>query len=145
MRNYEQYQLDCEHGRNIVTKFIDNFFIKQLMEKSKLEDMGYTENSNDEVERKSTSSQADSSKYDENTDEQQMMSGSFYKKNDLDFLYFQRPGTAYNNPAAFGGSNKDGDSKVASMMGTATRSQFFAGPGIAGKSFKPIEMIKSKT
>ena len=69
MRNYEQYQLDCEHGRNIVTKFIDNFFIKQLMEKSKLEDMGYTENSNDEVERKSTSSQADSSKYDENTDE----------------------------------------------------------------------------
>lgn len=50
------------------------------------------------------------------------MGQSFYRKEDLDFLYFQRPGTAYNNPAAFGK-----DSKADSMMGTATRSQFFAG------------------
>ena len=40
------------------------------------------------------------------------MSQSFYKKEGLDFLYFQRPGTAYNNPDAFG------KGQAAQMMGT---------------------------
>ena len=44
------------------------------------------------------------------------MSESFYQKEGLDFLYFARPGTAYNNPKAFGGDK---------MMGTATKSQFY--------------------
>lgn len=44
------------------------------------------------------------------------MSSSFYQKEGLDFLYFNRPGTAYNNPNAFG------QSKTANMMGTVTRS-----------------------
>jgi len=47
------------------------------------------------------------------------MSQSFYKKEGLDFLYFNRPGTAYNNPSAFGGTQK-GDEMV-KMMGTQTR------------------------
>lgn len=67
------------------------------------------------------------------------MSASFYQKENLDFLYFARPGTAYNNPAAFG---KTGG-KPMSMMGTQTRSQFFAGQNTG--SIRPIEMIKSKT
>jgi hypothetical protein len=66
------------------------------------------------------------------------MSKSFYQKEGLDFLYFQRPGTAYNNPAAFG---KDSENKVMSMMGTATRSQFFSG---SSGAMKPIELIKSR-
>ena len=45
------------------------------------------------------------------------MTQSFYLKEGLDFLYFARPGTAYNNPNAF----------VDKMMGTATKSQFFSG------------------
>jgi|MGYP000014352064 hypothetical protein len=45
------------------------------------------------------------------------MSESFYQKEGLDFLYFARPGTAYNNPSAFGSNN--------TMMGTATKSQFY--------------------
>lgn len=45
------------------------------------------------------------------------MSSSFYQKEGLDYLYFARPGTAYNNPAAFGQT-----SKAMGMMGTATRS-----------------------
>lgn len=47
------------------------------------------------------------------------MTQSFYLKEGLDFLYFARPGTAYNNPNAFSGADK--------MMGTATKSQFFSG------------------
>jgi hypothetical protein len=57
------------------------------------------------------------------------MSQSFYQKEDLDYLYFARPGTAYNNPSAFGQ--------------TQTRSQFFSGAN--GQKIKPIEMIKSRT
>lgn len=68
------------------------------------------------------------------------MSRSFYTKEGLDFLYFQRPGTAYNNPAAFG---KTSENKIMSMMGTSTRSQFFSGG--ASSAIKPIEMIKSRT
>lgn len=41
IRNYEEYVKELGHGRNIVTKFIDNFFIKELMNKSKMEDMGF--------------------------------------------------------------------------------------------------------
>lgn len=66
------------------------------------------------------------------------MSESFYRKEGLDFLYFARPGTAYGNPEAFGKTSQG-------MMGTATRSQFFAGAGSGVNSLKPIEMIKSKT
>ena len=58
-----------------------------------------------------------SDKYDENTEEAQKMSSSFYNKEGLDYLYFARPGTAYNDPGAFGKT-----SKAMGMMGTATRS-----------------------
>ena len=71
----------------------------------------------EEEEKKS-----DPEKYDENKEDAQKMSSSFYKKEGLDFLYFARPGTAYNNPAAFGQT-----SKAMGMMGTQTRSQFFSG------------------
>ena len=67
------------------------------------------------------------------------MSSSFYQKEGLDYLYFARPGTAYNNPAAFGQT-----SKAMGMMGTATRSQFFSGAAITG-GIRPIEMINSKS
>ena len=66
------------------------------------------------------------------------MSSSFYQKEGLDYLYFARPGTAYNNPAAFGQT-----SKAMGMMGTQTRSQFFSGAQPGG--IRPIEMISSKS
>lgn len=94
---------DLEKGRKIVEKFIENFFIKDLMEQSKMESLGYKEA---EEEKKSSEPNP---KYNENSEEQQKMTESFYQKEGLDFLYFQRQGTAYNNPAAFG-------------MGTVTRS-----------------------
>lgn len=61
IRNYEQFSSDIEHGRNIVSKFIDNFFIKDLMQKSKMDDMGFPESS--EEEKKSDSL------YDENSEQ----------------------------------------------------------------------------
>lgn len=42
------------------------------------------------------------------------MSQSFYKKEGLDYLYFQRPGTAYADPQAFGNKSKE----IVDMMGT---------------------------
>jgi len=78
MRNYDSYSKDIGHSRSIVTKFIENFFIKDLMQKSKMEGMGFPESS--EEEKKSD--------YDENSDRQQKMGQSFYRKEDLDFLYF---------------------------------------------------------
>jgi hypothetical protein len=54
-------------------------------------------------------------KYDENKEDNQKMSDSFYSKEGLDFLYFNRPGTAYGS---FGATQEK-------MMGTQTRSQFF--------------------
>ena len=86
-------------------KFAENFFIREIIEKA-----------NNEEEQKSNSSAE--VPYNENSSENQKMSRSFYTKEGLDFLYFQRPGTAYNNPAAFG---KTSESKIMSMMGTATR------------------------
>ena len=67
------------------------------------------------------------------------MGQSFYQKEGLDFLYFNRPGTAYGDPNAFGGTKM-------SAMGATTRAQFFRG-GEAGNSvsLKPIELLKSKT
>jgi hypothetical protein len=56
-------------------------------------------------------------KYDENSEEQQKMGESFYQKEGLDFLYFNRPGTAYGS---FGATQQN-------MMGTQTRAQFFMG------------------
>ena len=66
------------------------------------------------------------------------MSQSFYQKEGLDFLYFNRPGTAYADPGAFGGT-KTG------AMGTTTRAQFFGGGNSKSISLKPIELLKSKT
>lgn len=43
-------------------KFIDNFFIKDVMNKSKMEDMGY-------VEEEKKSDNSSGNKYDENTEE----------------------------------------------------------------------------
>lgn len=61
------------------------------------------------MDKKDAEETKSSGTYDENSDTQQKMSQSFYAKEGLDYLYFNRPGTAYNNPAAFG-------------FGTATRS-----------------------
>ena len=40
------------------------------------------------------------------------MEQSFYRSEGLDYLYFQRPDTAYNNPAAFGAG-----ARMLDMMG----------------------------
>lgn len=55
------------------------------------------------------------------------MQQSFYRKEGLDYLYFQRPGTAYGKDAF-------------AAMGTATRSGFAS----EGKCVKPLELITSK-
>ena len=68
------------------------------------------------------------------------MGQSFYQKEGLDFLYFNRPGTAYGDPNAFGGTKM-------SAMGPNTRAQFFRPGGDSSNSvsLKPIELLKSKT
>lgn len=53
----------------IVQKFKDNFFVRDLMKKSQFE---------------------------EEKDEKSFQQ-SFYRKEGLDYLYFQRPGTAYGS------------------------------------------------
>lgn len=58
------------------------------------------------------------------------MDQSFYRKEDLEYLYFARPGTAYGE-----------NSFKNSAFGTMTKSGFYE-PG--SKIIKPIEMIKSK-
>ena len=32
VKNYEQFQKDIEQGKNIVSKFLENFFISELMD-----------------------------------------------------------------------------------------------------------------
>lgn len=61
------------------------------------------------------------------------MDQSFYRKEGIDYLYFQRPGTAYGN--MFNSTNST------AMMGTQTRSGFF---DASTKVIKPLEMISQK-
>ena len=63
-------------------------------------------------------------------EETQQMDQSFYRKQGLDFLSFQRPGTAYGS-AAFQAASNVG-------MGTQTRSGFF---DAKTNTVKPYEMI----
>ena len=58
------------------------------------------------------------------------MEQSFYRKQGLDFLSFQRPGTAYGSAAFQAASNIP--------MGTQTRSGFF---DAKTNTVKPYEMI----
>lgn len=61
------------------------------------------------------------------------MNQSFYRKEGLDYLYFQRPGTAYER-----------DLNQSVMMGSSTRSNFFDPTG-SEKKLKPLELVqKSK-
>lgn len=62
--------------------------------------------------------------------EESKMEQSFYRKEGLDFLYFQRPGTAYGKQAF-------------NAAGTATRSGFFDASQQL-KVTKPVEMLASK-
>ena len=67
IRDHDTFQANIEQGRNIVNKFIENFFIKNLMDEStnKMASFGFIE----ETKKQS---------YDENSEEQQKMSKSFY-------------------------------------------------------------------
>ena len=41
LKNYDKFQLDIEQGKNIVKKFLENFFISELMDESnKMKDFG---------------------------------------------------------------------------------------------------------
>ncbi len=68
--NYTQMLQTIDESKLILTKFKANFFIKDLMDEA-----------NDKKR--------------EPTEAQKQMDQSFYRKEGLDFLYFQRPGTAY--------------------------------------------------
>ena len=90
-----------DSARSICKKFVENFFVKDLMvtEQDKvLQESGHLNQSN-----------------------------SFYSKEGLDYLYFQRPGTAYA-----GDSSKQ-------QMGTNTKTNFFD-----PSKPKPIELVQSK-
>lgn len=100
-----------DQGRSIVKKFGDNFFVKEMMEKGG--------ESQDEVLKQAGHSE-----------ETKQMDKSFYRKEGLDYLYFQRPGTAYER-----------DISQNSQMGNTTRMNFF---DPTGKSTKPFEMLGSK-
>ena len=62
------------------------------------------------------------------------MEQSFYRKQGLDFLAFQRPGTAYGAAAFQAAGN-------AAAMGTQTRSGFF---DAKTNTVKPFEMMESR-
>ena len=90
-----------DSARSICKKFVENFFVKDLMvtEQDKvLQESGHLNQSN-----------------------------SYYSKEGLDYLYFQRPGTAYA-----GDSSKQ-------QMGTNTKTNFFD-----PSKPKPIELVQSK-
>ena len=85
-----------DSARSICKKFVENFFVKDLMitEQDKvLQESGH-------------------------------MNQSFYKKEGLEYLYFQRPGTAYANDV------------YREQMGTSTKSNFFD-----PSKPKPLEML----
>ena len=74
-----------------IAKFEEGFFIKEQMEEqdsvSKVKDaLKATGNGGDDSEE-------------EKTDEKDPMEQSFYRKQGIDFLNFQRPGTAYGKAA----------------------------------------------
>ena len=84
----------------------------------------YLQNSTPQEEEKKRGD-SNHGNYDENDKKPQLMSQSFYKKEGLDFLYFNRPGTAYNDPSKFAGTQKGNE--MMNMMGTQTRAAFFIG------------------
>lgn len=92
---------------SIVTKFLENYFVLEIIE-----------NEN----KKAIEGEPEEKKESEKKKDEQVkkMSESFYQKEGLDYLQFNRPGTAYNNPEAFGK-----DSAAMKMMGTSTRFNFF--------------------
>ena len=89
LKDYENFCDQIEQGKNIIQKFRDNFFILDLMK---------DQNDENKVEKFfGVESEEKKQKYDENSDSNQVMTQSFYQKEGLDFLYFNRPGTAYGN------------------------------------------------
>ena len=90
-----------------VTKFNENFFMRKHMEKY-----------NNQEESKNTE------------ESKNQMDQSFYRKQGLDFLSFQRPGTAYGSTAFQNAA-----------VGTTTKSGFF---DAKTKEVKPFEMMEQR-
>ena len=117
----QDYMLNVLEGSKAsIVKFSENFFIAEVLDKH--------ESANDKVER-ALGIQPEERAEEEKRDPQ--MDSSFYRKEGLDFLYFQRPGTAYGSEAFMKGAG----------MGTATRSGFFDS---RSKVIKPVEVIARK-
>lgn len=80
IKDYDGYMEQLQNGKNILIKFNENFFISKLME----DDQDKVKNflgDNQEEEKKTQ-------KYDENSEQNQLMSQSFYQKEGLDYLYW---------------------------------------------------------
>ena len=129
----EKYQKNLKLASGIVTKFLENYFVLDIIDKQNEKEA----KANEEEEKKESERKKD--------EQVKKMSESFYQKEGLDFLHFNRPGTAYNNPEAFGK-----DSAAMKMMGTSTRFNFFdpsqqrkqSIESLAGKSAKSKSLIK---
>ena len=78
-----EYKRGIESALSICIKFEDAFFIKDLMREPTVE------------ERLNPNNKAP----EEETKHDPAMAQSFYRKEGLDFLSFQRPGTAYGSEA----------------------------------------------
>jgi hypothetical protein len=88
LKDQENFKEQIEQGKNIIAKFKDNFFILELMNE---------QSEGNKVENFFGVAKEEEKKYDENSEQNQVMSQSFYQKEGLDFLYFNRPGTAYGS------------------------------------------------
>eukprot|EP00347_Sterkiella_histriomuscorum_P015094 403358341 len=110
-RDYENFQQEIQQAQTVIQKFQENFWIRELMQNN--------------IEKQISQDQANSN--------ENPMNQSFYSKNNLDFLYFARPGTAYGT-GSFQNSSQ-------SMGMTQTMSGFYDSKT---QSVKPIEMINSK-
>lgn len=115
------YKRSIESALSICIKFEDAFFIKDMMREPTVEERLGGGSSKAEAQKgPEEESKADPA-----------MGQSFYRKEGLDFLSFQRPGTAYGQ-----------DAFMNMTMGTATRSGFFQDK--QQKIVKPIESMSSK-
>lgn len=95
INNYQYYSnITIAQSKAIIQKFHEEYFVINLMkEQSTLSQIKDAQGNALEEEEKTSShngSSADSNEY-------KKMSGSFYSKENLDFLYFSRPGTAYGS------------------------------------------------
>lgn len=86
IKNHTEFLDQVQNGKNILQKFKDNFFVAKIMQEEENKFQG---------PQSISSSGSKKDEYDENSERNQVMSQSFYKKEGLDYLYFARPGTSY--------------------------------------------------